>query len=116
MCVYIYIYMNVYKHMCVCVYIYIYIYICKTESFCCIFETNTTLKINYSSIKKKFTGEKKEKPFTILQYSPIWGKQCFPKLRRKISPYSYSHFSSSRSQAFPNKSLNSYNVIMLTLH
>ena len=51
-------YINIY--MCVCV--YIYIYICKTESFCCIFETNTTLKINYTSIKKNFYWEKKGKP------------------------------------------------------
>ena len=43
--------------MCVC----IYIYICKTESFCCIFENNTTLKINYSSIKKKIYWGKKGK-------------------------------------------------------
>ena len=29
------------------------IYICITESLCCTPETNTTLQINYTSIKKK---------------------------------------------------------------
>ena len=33
---------------------YIYIYI--AESFCCTLETNTTLQINYTSIKK-YTNE-----------------------------------------------------------
>ena len=31
----------------------IYTYICIKESLCCIPETNTTSKINYTSIKKK---------------------------------------------------------------
>ena len=35
------------------VYIYIYIYVCICESFCFSHETNTTLQINYSSIKNE---------------------------------------------------------------
>ena len=31
------------------------VYICKTESLCCAPEVNTTLKINYTSKKKKTT-------------------------------------------------------------
>ena len=38
--------------MCVYIYIYIYIYIYVSESLCCTPETNTTLYINYTSIKK----------------------------------------------------------------
>ena len=36
-----------YDTVCVCV------CICKTESLCCIPETNTTLQINYASLKTK---------------------------------------------------------------
>ena len=39
--------------VCVCVYIYIYIYIYIYESLCYTPETNSTLQINYTSIKKK---------------------------------------------------------------
>ena len=41
MYIYVYIYMYIYVYVYVCVYIYIYIY--KTESVCCILETNTVL-------------------------------------------------------------------------
>ena len=36
---------------------HIYIYICITESLCCTPETNTTLLINYTPIKKKQTNK-----------------------------------------------------------
>ena len=32
--------------------VYIYMYVCITESLCCTPETNTALKINYTSILK----------------------------------------------------------------
>ena len=38
---------------CVCVCVCVYIYIYKTESLCCTPESNITLKIIYTSIKKK---------------------------------------------------------------
>ena len=44
-----------------CVYthtMYIYTCMCITESFCCKAEINTTLQINYISIKYNMTGGK----------------------------------------------------------
>ena len=32
--------------------------VCATESLCCILETNTTLQINYTSLKRKKEGER----------------------------------------------------------
>ena len=43
------IYEYIYSYICIYLVIYTYVY----ESFCCIPETNTTLQINYTSIKKK---------------------------------------------------------------
>ena len=45
MCVYIYTYIHIY--------VYMYIYTCLTESLSCTAVINTTLLINYTSIKKK---------------------------------------------------------------
>lgn len=44
-------YTHKHTHTYVCVCVYIFIYVCITESFCCRTEINTTLYINYSSIK-----------------------------------------------------------------
>ena len=58
-CVYIYIYTRTlyihilyihYTCICVCIYTH-YTYICITESFCCTAVIDTTLEINYTSIK-----------------------------------------------------------------
>ena len=58
-------------YVCMHIYIYIYIYIYMAESLCCTPETNTTLQINYTSLKiflkrmrrheggKKSSGEKR---------------------------------------------------------
>ena len=35
---------------------YMYLYICISESLCCTQETNTTLRINSTSVKKKNAG------------------------------------------------------------
>ena len=43
--------------------IYIYIYIYITESLGCTLETNTTLYINYNSMKKNFKNQKMELPW-----------------------------------------------------
>ena len=39
-------------HIYMCIYIYIYTHICIIETLCCTPEPNTTLYINYTSIKK----------------------------------------------------------------
>jgi len=49
---------NIYMCVCVCVYVYVYI----TESLGYILKTNTTLQINYTSIKKK---ERKDKGMVV---------------------------------------------------
>ena len=81
--------MNVYKHMCV------YIYICKSESFCCIFETNTTLKINYTSIKKKILlGKKRKTPLQFYSIAQSGESSVFLNLEEK-----YLHIPIPTSQA-----------------
>ena len=40
------------EYICICVYTYTYIF----GSFCCLPETNTTLSINYISVKNKDSG------------------------------------------------------------
>ena len=45
---------NIYIHTYIYIYIYIHIYICVAESLCYAAEINTTLQINYTSIKDIF--------------------------------------------------------------
>ena len=56
---------NIYVCVCVCVCVYIYI---KTESLCCTPKTNSTLSINYTSIKKK--KKKTLRPKTSQEATP----------------------------------------------
>ena len=46
------------KKIDVCIYVYIYVCVCISESFCCTPESNATLRINYTSILKKWIKKK----------------------------------------------------------
>ena len=67
-----------------CVYIYIYIYIhtniYKTESLCCIPETNTMLKISYTSTKEKKRIHHYTSPIAIKYFYVV----CLPSVSEVI--------------------------------
>ena len=64
---------EVYICVCVCVYVcvcvqgYEYMYVYKTESLCCTPKTNTTLWINYTSIKNIYKNINHNQTLTIIR-------------------------------------------------